>query len=65
MSLMGSGCQNATPGSQAVNGSVFVEDLNSSNGTSVNGVACPPFQPVQIRPGDMVDVGGIALRVSA
>ncbi len=46
-------------------GSVFVEDLNSSNGTSVNGVACPPFQPVQIRPGDMVDVGGIALRVSA
>ena len=46
-------------------GSVFVEDLNSSNGTSVNGTACPPFQPVQIRPGDMVDVGGIALRVSA
>ena len=46
-------------------GSVFVEDLNSGNGTSVNGVACPPFQPIQIRPGDMVDVGGIALRVSA
>ncbi len=47
------------------NGSVFVEDLNSSNGTSVNGTACPPFQPVQIRPGDMVEVGGIALRVSS
>ncbi len=46
------------------NGSVFVEDLNSSNGTSVNGTVCPPFQPVQIRPGDMVEVGGIALRVS-
>ena len=47
------------------NGSVFVEDLNSSNGTSVNGTACPPFQPVQIRPGDVVDVGDIALRVSS
>ena len=47
------------------NGSVFVEDLNSSNGTSVNGTACPPFQPVQIRPGDMVDVGDIVLRVSS
>lgn len=47
------------------NGSIFVEDLNSSNGTSVNGTACPPFQPVQIQPGDMVDVGGIALRVSS
>ncbi len=46
-------------------GSVFVEDLNSSNGTSVNGTACPPFQPVQIRPGDVVDVGDIALRVSS
>ena len=47
------------------NGAVFVEDLNSSNGTSVNGTACPPFQPVQIRPGDVVDVGDIALRVSS
>ena len=47
------------------NGSVFVEDLNSSNGTNVNGTACPPFQPVQIQPGDLVDVGGIALRVSS
>ena len=47
------------------NGSIFVEDLNSSNGTSVNGTACPPFQPMQIQPGDMIDVGGIALRVSS
>ena len=47
------------------NGSVFVEDLNSSNGTSINGRACPPFQPMQIRPGDMVEVGDIALRVSS
>ena len=47
------------------NGSIFVEDLNSSNGTSVNGTACSPFQPMQIRPGDTVDVGDIALRVSS
>ena len=47
------------------NGSVFVEDLNSSNGTRVNGTVCPPFQPMRIRPGDMVDVGGLTLRVSA
>ena len=47
------------------NGSVFVEDLNSSHGTRINGTVCPPFQPVQIRPGDMVEVGGIALRVSS
>lgn len=47
------------------NGSVFVEDLNSSNGTRINGSACPPFQPMQIRPGDMVNVGDIELRVSA
>ena len=47
------------------NGSVFVEDLNSSNGTSVNGTACPPFQPVQIRPGDVVEVGDMALRISS
>ena len=46
-------------------GSIFVEDLNSSNGTSVNGTVCPPFQPMQIQPGDMIDVGGIALRVSS
>ena len=47
------------------NGSVFVEDLNSSHGTRINGTVCPPFQPVQIRPGDMVEVGDIALRVSS
>lgn len=46
-------------------GSVFVEDLNSSHGTRINGTACPPFQPVQIRPGDMVEVGDMALRVSS
>ena len=47
------------------NGAVFVEDLNSSNGTSVNGRDCLPFQSMQIQPGDTVDVGDITLRVSS
>ena len=43
---------------------VFIEDLNSSNGTTLNGTQCFPFKPVKISPGDMVDIGGIELRVS-
>ena len=47
-----------------LDGTVCVEDLNSSNGTRVNGKQCPPFQPVPIRPGDTVHVGDVELRVS-
>ena len=47
-----------------LDGSVCVEDLNSSNGTRVNGKQCAPFQPVPIRPGDTVHVGDVELRVS-
>ena len=44
----------------------FVEDLNSTNGTVVNGAQpCPPFRPIQIRPGDTVRLGGMDLTVSA
>ncbi len=43
---------------------VFIEDLNSSNGTTLNGTQCFPFKPVKISPGDMVDIGDIELRVS-
>lgn len=46
------------------NGAVFVEDLNSGNGTTVNGTRCAPFEPTTIRPGDMVGVGNLSLRVS-
>lgn len=43
----------------------FVEDLNSSNGTTLNGSRpCPPFKPVQVRPGDTVRLGGMELMVS-
>ena len=46
--------------------SYFVEDLNSTNGTVINGTQpCPPFRPMPIRPGDSVRVGGTELIVSA
>ena len=47
-----------------LNGAVYVEDLNSSNGTTVNGTPCAPFEPTAIQPGDMVGVGNLSLRVS-
>ena len=44
----------------------FVEDLNSTNGTVINGTQpCPPFKPMPLRPGDTVRLGGIELIVSA
>ena len=44
----------------------FVEDLNSTNGTVINGTQiCPPFRPMPVRPGDTVRLGGIELTVSA
>ena len=44
----------------------FVEDLNSTNGTLINGTQpCPPFRPMPVRPGDTVRLGGIELTVSA
>ena len=46
------------------NGVVYVEDLNSSNGTTVNGTPCAPFEPTTIQAGDMVGVGNLSLRVS-
>ena len=44
----------------------FVEDLNSRNGTVINGTQpCAPFKPIQIRSGDTVRLGGMELIVSA
>lgn len=44
----------------------FVEDLNSTNGTLINGAQpCPPFRPMPVRPGDTVRLGGIELTLSA
>jgi pSer/pThr/pTyr-binding forkhead associated (FHA) protein len=38
---------------------VFVEDLGSQNGTTINGVAVR--QPSPIRPGDIVRIGHVPL----
>ena len=40
-----------------------VEDLNSSNGTRVNGAALKPFVPRAIAPGDAVQFGDLRLSV--
>lgn len=48
----------------ALNGAVCVEDLNSGNGTTLNGTRCAPFEPTAIQAGDTVKVGNTTLRVS-
>ena len=46
-------------------GSKFeIEDLNSSNGTVVNGQPLKPFQRYALGAGDMVRIGGLELMVS-
>lgn len=42
-------------------GSVVVDDLDSTNGTSVNGV--PITHPTPLHPGDNLEVGGVLLRL--
>ena len=43
------------------NGKVEVEDLNSSNGTRINGRRLTPFKPVPIADGDRIEVGEVLL----
>lgn len=44
--------------------SFHVEDLNSSNGTSVNGAAIPPYRPMRLRDGDVLRCGNVEFNVS-
>ena len=48
---------------EAQNGVVFLEDLKSSNGTFLNGRRLT--EPLEIRPGDEIDVGTTRLVVSS
>lgn len=41
------------------------EDLNSGNGTSVNGAAIPPYRPIRLRDGDVLRCGNVEFNVSA
>lgn len=43
----------------------FVEDLNSANGTRLNGKQIKPYQPAPVRPGDTLRLGNIEFTVSA
>ena len=45
-------------------GSYFIEDLNSSNGTSVNNRSISPFAKIRVTPGDTISVGGLELTLS-
>ncbi|MDH3295575.1 MAG: FtsK/SpoIIIE domain-containing protein, partial [Acidimicrobiia bacterium] len=40
-----------------------VEDLGSTNGTVVNGEALSPGRPVEVHPGDIVELGSISSRL--
>ena len=48
----------------AVGDRIFVEELNSTNGTRLNGEPLKPFRPVAVRPGDTLRLGGIEFSVS-
>ena len=45
-------------------GGLFAEDLNSLNGTLVDGEAIPPFEPIPLAPGQTLALGRVVLTVS-
>jgi hypothetical protein len=44
-------------------GIIAIEDLNSLNGTWVNGARIHPKQPRQLRPGDVVQIGTVQMKL--
>lgn len=45
-------------------GNLFIEDLNTTNGTRLNGRGAPPGEPVRLSNSDELELGGVKLRVS-
>ena len=45
-------------------GKPYVEDLNSLNGTVLDGVEVPQFQPVPLAAGQELTLGGVVLEVA-
>ncbi len=45
-------------------GKLFVEDLNSLNGTFLDDRELPPFQPTPLLPGQEIQAGRVSLAVS-
>jgi len=48
----------------AAEGRLFVEDLNSLNGTLLDGAPIPCFEPVAVEPGQVLTLGRVSLAVS-
>lgn len=46
-------------------GRFTVQDLNSANGSRLNGQALKPYRPLRVRQGDRIALGDVELRVSA
>ena len=45
-------------------GRLWVEDLNSLNGSQVNGLQLTPFQPVPLAPGQQLRAGRVVLSIN-
>lgn len=45
-------------------GTLYIEDLNTTNGTTVDGNNAPPFKPVRMSHGSKVILGGVALSLT-
>ena len=48
----------------ADDGSLYIEDLDTTNGTSVGGRQLQPRTPVALREGDLVELGAMRAQVS-
>ena len=46
------------------NGSVYAADLNSTNGTFLNGIQLSPFKKTRVNPSDELRVADIVLAIS-
>ncbi|MGQ0722009.1 MAG: SpoIIE family protein phosphatase [Candidatus Eiseniibacteriota bacterium] len=49
---------------RVADGGVRIVDLNSLNGTRVNGIAVEPGQPREAQPGDLIEFGSVVLRLA-
>ncbi|XMB86676.1 FHA domain-containing protein [Mycoplasmatota bacterium WC44] len=45
------------------NKKLFVKDLNSTNGTLLNGQKCIPFDEVEVKKNDILDIGSIEYKI--
>lgn len=44
---------------------LYIEDINSSNGTKVDGIALKPFEPIRLTSGNVLTLGEIKLQINA